>query len=355
MFNIKISFLLLAATYILLLNPISALAVSGTCSWHGGVNCGEGPDADNSVICNDGWSESAVTYQSQCKNDDKYKCSPSELENIVNKYQLKERINELKNLISDFNRDNNEYTSQLDSINKQIQNLGSSCWISQSCQLESKILASNAYKIAQLSNTLNQYTQSKALLLDNEIMQLQSLIMSECNAIALKNKIEESKKSIEKSQEIKISACPPNSLYNGKTCECNIGYFANKEKKFCILKNDRCKEDFGEYSYYNENANICSCLSGYSLNNPSIKCIYDASSVNKNIFNKNLKINQTGTEVTKLQDFLEKKGYLKIPKNTKKGVFGKQTETALKKFQKDQSIKQTGKLDDETRKIINKL
>jgi hypothetical protein len=37
---------------------------SGACSYHGGVNCSTGPDIDGSVVCNDGWRDSTVSYYS---------------------------------------------------------------------------------------------------------------------------------------------------------------------------------------------------------------------------------------------------------------------------------------------------
>lgn len=48
----------------------SALAASGACSNHGGVDCTAGPDSDGSVICNDGWLNSSVSYASMvmCRN-----------------------------------------------------------------------------------------------------------------------------------------------------------------------------------------------------------------------------------------------------------------------------------------------
>lgn len=39
-------------------------ATSGACSSHGGVSCASGPDSDGSVICNDGWTDSSVFYES---------------------------------------------------------------------------------------------------------------------------------------------------------------------------------------------------------------------------------------------------------------------------------------------------
>ncbi len=40
----------------------SSCSSPGACSWHGGVDCSAGADFDGSVICNDGWRDSSVTY-----------------------------------------------------------------------------------------------------------------------------------------------------------------------------------------------------------------------------------------------------------------------------------------------------
>lgn len=47
-----------------------ALAVEGTCSWHGGVDCSAGSDWDGSAICNDGWKDSSENYYSNTKCQD---------------------------------------------------------------------------------------------------------------------------------------------------------------------------------------------------------------------------------------------------------------------------------------------
>jgi len=49
-----------------------ALATSGACSWHGGVSCSAGADWDGSVICNDGWRDSSVSYSSMIMCQDYY-------------------------------------------------------------------------------------------------------------------------------------------------------------------------------------------------------------------------------------------------------------------------------------------
>lgn len=59
-------FLFVVASFFVAQN---ALAVSGACSSHGGVNC-TNADFDGSVICNDGWADSSTSFYSadECKN-----------------------------------------------------------------------------------------------------------------------------------------------------------------------------------------------------------------------------------------------------------------------------------------------
>lgn len=49
---------------VLLLIPLISRAASGACSYHGGVDCSAGTDWDGSVVCNDGWRDSSVSYGS---------------------------------------------------------------------------------------------------------------------------------------------------------------------------------------------------------------------------------------------------------------------------------------------------
>src|SRR5690606_993845 len=52
----------------------SALATSGACSGHGGVDCSSSPTLYGNVICNDGWTGSSVLYSSvaECSSDNGY-------------------------------------------------------------------------------------------------------------------------------------------------------------------------------------------------------------------------------------------------------------------------------------------
>ncbi len=55
-------------TVLMLLIPTASFAYggSGACSWHGGVNCSAGINWDGSVICNDGWRDSSVSFNTVC-------------------------------------------------------------------------------------------------------------------------------------------------------------------------------------------------------------------------------------------------------------------------------------------------
>ncbi len=54
-----------AIVFVFVLFPgFVSYAASGACSGHGGVSCSAGPDGDGSVICNDGWRNSSVSYVS---------------------------------------------------------------------------------------------------------------------------------------------------------------------------------------------------------------------------------------------------------------------------------------------------
>lgn len=65
--NFRFVFLLLLPLA-LILTPLSpALATSGACSSHGGVDCGAGASSDGNVICNDGWTGSSVAYSAMAE------------------------------------------------------------------------------------------------------------------------------------------------------------------------------------------------------------------------------------------------------------------------------------------------
>lgn len=84
---------------ILLTIPSTSFATSGTCSYHGGVNCYAGSDWDGSAICNDGWRDSSELFLSviMC-NKQKYYCNNDEWLSISAKYNLDAQQNKITEL-----------------------------------------------------------------------------------------------------------------------------------------------------------------------------------------------------------------------------------------------------------------
>src|SRR3990167_138859 len=96
----KIIFL---ATILSLLLPLSAFATSGACSYHSGVNCGYGPDYDGSIVCYDGWKESNVSYLSSAECQAQISCTTSELNTLLEKYNVPNLRAQYEALISQIN------------------------------------------------------------------------------------------------------------------------------------------------------------------------------------------------------------------------------------------------------------
>ena len=80
----KIKTLLVCLIFVLsILVTQKVEAISGACSYHGGVDCNAGSDHDGSVICNDGWRDSSVGYYetSMCGGTDLI-CTPKSRHNV---------------------------------------------------------------------------------------------------------------------------------------------------------------------------------------------------------------------------------------------------------------------------------
>lgn len=82
-----------------ILNINIASASSGACSYHGGVNCSVGADTDGSVICNDGWTDSSVSYSSmsECRSSSKCPMYLSQADYDKQKQEIQNSINKVQN------------------------------------------------------------------------------------------------------------------------------------------------------------------------------------------------------------------------------------------------------------------
>ena len=97
--RLSILFAAVSAVITFVIFAPSAQAVSGTCSYHGGVNCGAMADLDGSAICNDGWRDSSETYASvqMCANIH-HSCTASERQIINTKYDTDGQWNTIQTL-----------------------------------------------------------------------------------------------------------------------------------------------------------------------------------------------------------------------------------------------------------------
>ncbi|MFZ2205097.1 MAG: YCF48-related protein [Minisyncoccia bacterium] len=80
--------------------------------------------------------------------------------------------------------------------------------------------------------------------------------------------------------------------------------------------------------------------------------VINNGNTNNFVFLKDLKVGSKSPDVTTLQKFLEKNGFLKMPKGNAYGFFGSSTKTALIKWQKKNGITPSGNFGPQSRKKI---
>ena len=336
----------LALSFSALLTPIS-FATSGACSYHSGVNCGAGPSTTGSVVCNDGWINSSVSYyetdecstQSRCPRPIIYGCtSQSEIQSLID--QRDKFIRGCEATMS-------------------FSGLGGSATAASSCNasdFDAKIDA------CQQQIDLNQKQQS--LYLDCILHPVALPIIK--------------KPSCQDSMGI-------NSYYDdsNKTCTCSVGFYIKNGT--CLSGSSICgtgyqAQDVDEYhmkcvpTIQNTASSGGSVLpqvnqgGGMTLdqlvaatapqqvvppapdpyggvtNPPSnlgLKPLLFAD-VSQKPITKNLSIGSSGDDVSTLQGFLERKGYLTMPSGISNGYFGSLTKQALIAFQRSVGLPTTG-------------
>jgi hypothetical protein len=118
----KIFLSLLITGFALSLPFSSVLAqASGACSWHGGVDCSEGPNIFGRAVCNDG-TESSVNYGSvlQCTQDPNrlFFCNTREECDVFHKI-VDDGIQGLERTYNEIvNRINSQESSQIDAVDR---------------------------------------------------------------------------------------------------------------------------------------------------------------------------------------------------------------------------------------------
>ena len=73
----------------------------------------------------------------------------------------------------------------------------------------------------------------------------------------------------------------------------------------------------------------------------------------KTSYSRLLVVGSEGADVSALQSFLEKNGFLILPQGIAKGYFGAMTKKALAKYQVSAGLEAVGELGPKTRKLLN--
>ena len=221
MITIKQGFIFALLIFGALFLPISAYAASGACSYHGGVDCSAGADWDGSVICNDGWRESSVSYSSMvmCGGGYDYYALPPSCPLFASYDPL-----------SDSCKCNYGYVAQ-----------NGSC-VSRDSACQDQLGYGARYNV--LDDTCEcgygDVISGGRCQSGNSVCQLKHGFRSSYRS------------------------------YSGK-CECDSGYIFGSSGQ-CVSEDDACEEEFGSHAEY-KYAGTCGCKSGYVFNDSKTRCI----------------------------------------------------------------------------------
>ncbi len=188
--------------------PAITLAISGDCSWHGGINCSIGSDFDGSVICNDGWKDSS-----------------------------------------------DKYTEAIECQNISTKNPYSGCYGYRKILDDLKCILESQY--SWWENTYKEYG-----MINNEIA-IMELAKCRSQINIAKPIIEEYEKCIKDIDDLYAK-------YYKKTCKSGEKELGNTG--VCYENNHWCSLMYGENLKYNSNTDSCDCSDGYSLNSSKKQC-----------------------------------------------------------------------------------
>jgi hypothetical protein len=342
--------------------PFFALATSGACSYHGGVDCAAGPGIYGQAICNDGWTGSSVSYDSMVECGGGYYSQPScplfssydslsgsckcNYGYVVSGNQCISEDQSCENQLG--------YNSHYNVLNNTCECTYGDIIVGGTCA------NGNLYCWSQLGSNSSYDTISKQCECDSgyQISPTSGQCVSQSTYCT--------------------DQFGNNAQYNYLTsgCSCKSGYVLNASKDGCINGDTYCQITYGYNSSFDSLSKTCQCDAGYQMengtcqeiptvSNPYSAIIYQnvptpvtpvtsntASATTYNI-TSNLKLGSSGTDIVTLQTFLENKGFLILPAGTINGHFGLLTQQALINFQLANGLPPTGYCGAMTRQLIN--
>jgi len=222
---ILLSFIALFLFVALSINEVGA--ISGACSWHGGVNCAAGADWDGSVICNDGWKDSSVSYSSMVKCQGYY------------------------------NYDYPSYTPSIPDcpFNSYYDSLSDSC----KCYSGYVVSGGKCISTSQYCRDLLGWNARYNILTDK----------CECSY----GYILSGGRCVD-GDTLCHQQYGFHSNYDSFTekCKCSYGYVFNSNNQ-CVNEDDYCQDLYGYYAEHDILTDKCICKRGYVFNTSMTKCI----------------------------------------------------------------------------------
>jgi chitodextrinase len=363
----------------------TALATSGACSDHGGVDCSAGAQANGNVVCNDGWTGSSVSYSSmdECQATMPVCNYPFQPSCSLSAIQQQEQ-NALNSAEIDTVMQGGLGSPSGAALSLNIQNTYSleySQCQSQWTAYQSQLTGYNTCIQSPIPSSapLNEYDLADACVTNEEFTHWDfSSHSCVCNGTGARiNGV----CTFESLFATPISSSQINLTWLPFTGLSNIGL-----SKSQVLRNgivivttaSTSYEDDGlaadtAYLYtvvaydasgiHSQTATTTATTytapssSSMPASNPSAPVATSTpiftSFLNLLAVNQNLKTGSSGNDVISLQKFLEAKGILTLPAGTTEGYFGSLTKKALISFQISVGLPATGYFGPMTRAAIN--
>ena len=152
--------------------PSFVFATSGACSSHNGVNCAAGPNWNNTVTCNDGWTGSSVKYTSADECQDNISCTATQYQNLMSKYGLENTKNQIVNL-------NNQISSINSKAAQDIEQVPIDC----DGECPSNVIYARQQQIIDQATTQINSLKSQILSLQTKLKSDIDLVLGECKAM----------------------------------------------------------------------------------------------------------------------------------------------------------------------------
>lgn len=202
---------------LVLITPSITFATSGTCSFHGGINCNAMSDWDGSAICNDGWRDSSETFYSAlvCK-ESHHLCTLIE----SNQLDQKNNVEALRQKITDI-------SNQASSLNKETMSSNNANVLRQNALKSLQLASEMDVASADFNNASNQSKQ--------ECWSIGDKAYAIAVADSYKKQLDFYKEQTTNQEPKEPINCPANSSYTNGSCNCSVGYQISINHMSCEL------------------------------------------------------------------------------------------------------------------------